>query len=107
MRHISLKMNSPIELIETTPLNPFISKCVIKVCYVGDEPNRNGSIITKDVATEMAKSLPGCPIVGFYNEETEDFEEHSKKITITNNDFKIEDMTKPYGFVSMDAKVWF
>ena len=27
----------------------------------------------------MAKSLPGCPIVGFYNEAT-DFEEHNRMI---------------------------
>ncbi len=107
MPHISVPVSSACEFLNFTPVNPLISKVQIKVCYVGDEPNRNGSVITKAVATEMAKSLPGSPIVGFYNEETEDFEEHSRKITITNDDFKIEDITKPYGFVSMDAKVWF
>lgn len=107
MPHISIPIENTCELLNFTPVNPLISKVQIKVCYVGDEPNRNGSIITKEVATEIAKSLPGSPITGFYNEETEDFEEHSHKITITNGEFKIEDMTKPYGFVSMDAKVWF
>ena len=107
MAHISVPVSSACEFLNFTPVNPLISKVQIKVCYVGDEPNRNGSIITKEVATEMAKSLPGSPIVGFYNEETEDFEEHSRRITITDNDFKVEDITKPYGFVSMDAKVWF
>ena len=107
MPHISIPIENTCELLNFTPVNPLISKVQIKVCYVGDEPNRNGSIITKEVATEIAKSLPGSPITGFYNEETEDFEEHSRKITITNGEFKIEDMTKPYGFVSMDAKVWF
>ena len=71
MRHVSIA-NSPIELVEITPINPLISRCVIKVCYVGDEPNRNGSIITKEVAKQMANSLPGSPIVGFFNEATED-----------------------------------
>lgn len=107
MPHISIPIESTCEFLNFTPINPLISKVQIKVCYVGDEPNRNGSVITKEVATEMAKSLPGCPIAGFYNAEKEDFEEHSRKITITNNDFKVEDLTKPYGFVSMDAKVWF
>lgn len=99
---------SPIELIDISPLeqSPLISKVQIKICYVGDEPNRNGSIITKQVAEQMAASVRGLPIVGFYKGE-EDFDEHNRKITITNDEFKIEDMTKPYGFVSMDAKVWF
>ena len=54
MQHTSIKVNSPIEIIDVTPLNPLISKCQIKVCYVGDEPNRNGSVITKAVAMDMA-----------------------------------------------------
>ena len=29
----------------------------------------NKSIITKEVARKMANSLPGCPIVGYFNEE--------------------------------------
>lgn len=78
----SIKMNSPCELLNITPLNPLISKCEIKVCYVGDKPNRNKSVITKEVATEMANSLPGSPIVGYYNETTGDFEEHNKTLAI-------------------------
>ena len=66
MKHTSVKLNTPCEFINITPMNPLISKCQIKVCYVGDEPNRNKSIITKDVAREMANSLPGSPIVGFF-----------------------------------------
>jgi hypothetical protein len=79
MKHTSvLKLNSPIEFIESSKISPFVSKVQIKVCYVGEEPNRNHSVITKDVAREMAPSLRGCPIVGFYNEATGDFEEHNK-----------------------------
>lgn len=78
----SIKMNSPCELLNITPLNPLISKCEIKVCYVGDKPNRNKSVITKELATEMANSLPGSPIVGYYNETTGDFEEHNKTLAI-------------------------
>ena len=108
MRHKSIKLeSSPVEFINITPYNPLISKCEIKVCYVSDKPNRNRSIITKEVATKMANSLPGCPIVGFYIEDDEDFEEHSREIKITNKEFKIIDKTKPYGFVDLNAKVWF
>lgn len=103
----SIKMNSPCELLNITPLNPLISKCEIKVCYVGDKPNRNKSVITKEVATEMANSLPGSPIVGYYNETTGDFEEHNKILTISNGKITLKDSTRPYGFVDLNAKVWF
>ena len=73
MKHTSVKIESPVEFINITPLNPLISQCQIKVCYVGDEPNRNRSVITKDVAKQIANSLPGSPIVGYYNEDKEDF----------------------------------
>ena len=106
-QHTSIKVNSPVEIIDVTPLNPLISKCQIKVCYVGDEPNRNGSVITKAVAIEMAKSLPGCPIVGFYNETKEDFEAHNQIIDISNGEWHFKDTTQAYGFVDMNAKVWF
>lgn len=107
MRHLSVKLDSPVEFINVEPLNPLISKCQIKVCYVGEEPNRNGSVITKETAKSMASSLPGCPIVGFYNEQIEDFEEHNKIIDISNGKFEIKDTTKPYGFVDLNAKPYF
>jgi hypothetical protein len=85
VKHTSvLKLNSPIEFIESTRISPFVSKVLIKVCYVGDEPNRNRSIITKDVARDLAPSLRGCPIVGFFNESAADFEEHNRQIDISN-----------------------
>ena len=105
--HKSIKLDTPVEFINITPLNPLISKCQIKVCYVGDEPNRNRSVITKEVAKQMANSLPGCPIVGFFNEEKGDFEEHNRIIDISNGKFEIKDTTRPYGFVDLGAKVWF
>lgn len=106
--HISIKLDQyPCEFINVKPLNPLISKCEIKVCYVSDEPNRNRSIITKEVARDLANSLPGSPIVGFYNEAKGDFEEHNRIIDISNGEFKIKDTTRPYGFVDLGAKVWF
>lgn len=105
--HTSIKLNTPCELINLQPINPLISKCQIKVCYVGEEPNRNGSIITKEVAKEMANSLPGSPIVGFFNKEADDFEEHNRIIDISNGRFDVIDTTKPYGFVDLSAKAWF
>ena len=105
--HSSIKLDTPIEVLNIKPLNPLISKCEIKVCYVGEDPNRNGSIITKEVATEMANSLPGSPIVGYYNEEDQDFEGHNRELVIEDGEFKIKDTTRPYGFVDLNATVWF
>ena len=99
--------NASIELINIVPFNPLISKCQIKVCWVGYQPNRNRSIITKDVAREMANSLPGSPIVGHFNDATGDFEEHNKLIKISGGTIKLEPDTVPYGFVDLNAKVWF
>lgn len=103
----SVALQTPIELINITPFNPLISKVQIKVCWVGEEANRNVSVITKDVATDLANSLPGSPIVGYYNEEKEDFEAHNKIIELRNGQFKLKSTTQPYGFVDLNAKVWF
>ena len=105
--HTSIKLNTPCELINVAPLNPMISKVQIKVCYVGDEPNRNGSVISKETAAKMANSLPGSPIVGFWKEEKADFDEHNQVINISGGRFEINDTTRPYGFVDLGAKVWF
>ena len=107
MMHSSVLIESPCEFINITQINPLISKCQIKVCYVSDEPNRNKSVITKEVAREMANSLPGSPIVGYYNEQKGDFEEHNRVIEISGGEIKLKDTTRPYGFVDLSAKVWF
>lgn len=105
---IPLSVEMPVEFIDVVPVNPLISKCQIKVCYVGDEPNRNGTIITKEFArTQLANSLPGSPIVGYYNDRTEDFEEHNWQLEVKDGELKFSETTRPYGFVDLGAKVWF
>ena len=107
MTHESIRLEMPCEPINIVPMNPLISKCQIKVCYVGQEPNRNRSIITKEVATQMANSLPGSPIVGYYNDKDGDFEEHNRMMVIEDGKIKLIDETRPYGFVDLGAKCWF
>ena len=106
MKHISIPLESPCELINITPFNPLISKCTIKVCYVGDDPNRNRSIITKDSARKIANSLPGSPIVGIYDKDSGDFTEH-RAIEMKNGKIRLVDNSRAYGFVDLSAKVWF
>ena len=107
MKHTSVQLEMPCEFINVTPVNPLISKCQIKVCYVGDQPNRNRSIITKEVAYSIANSLPGSPIVGHYNEDKHDFEGHNRSLAIKDGKIVLKDETRPYGFVDLNAKVWF
>ena len=99
-------INSP-QFINLTPLdiNPLMSSCEIKVLYVGE--NRNRSYISKEVATEMAKTLRGAPIVGYWRTDVQDFGDHGSRITLDVDGVKYECLTKPYGFVSPDSKVWF
>lgn len=91
--------------LEPLDISPMISKCEIKVMYLGK--NRNKTMMTKDVAADMAKTLRGNPIVGCYKEDVGDFRDHGEKITIDADGIHFNVETQPYGFVAPDAKVWF
>ena len=103
--HLSIPIENTVEIINATEINPLISKCEIKVCYVG--PNRNGTFISRETALEMGKKLPGSPIVGRFIEETADYNEHDRALDVKNGNVELIDITKPYGFVDLNAKVWF
>ena len=106
-KHISIPVENTVELFNVSPMenNPLISHCEIKVCYIGE--NRNGSLITEPVARKMASSLHGCPIVGYFDPETNDFSGHNRTIETGGGKFRIVDKTKAYGFVDSSAKIWF
>lgn len=103
--YTSLPAQDACEFITYPTINPLVSQCQIKVLYVGE--NRNGTVISKAVAVEMGKKLPGSPIVGYYNKEDQDFEGHNKDIEWNGETYDIIDMTKPYGFIGENAHVWF
>ena len=96
--------NDP-EFLNITSVSPLMSKCNIKVLYLGG--NRNGSFITKEKATSMAETLRGCPIAGHYIENKEDFGGHGQKLVIDDDGFHFQKETKPYGFVDLNSKIWF
>ena len=101
----SIPKGSHLEFVNIQPLNPLISKCEIKVLYTGK--NRNRSFISKEVATKMANSLPGTPIVGQYFYQTGDFGDHGEEeLVIDDRGLRFIKSTVPYGFVATDAKVW-
>lgn len=91
-------------LINITPLNPNLSECHVKVLYHG--LNRNGSYISKAVAEKLANKLPGTPIVGLFSEEKQDFEDHGERVVINNGTPQLKRVTKSFGFVKQDTKVW-
>ena len=99
-------IDSP-EFLNLQPLdiNPLMSKCEIKVFYIG--ANRNHTFITEEVAAEIGKTLRGAPIVGYFRESKGDFTDHGEKVIIDDEGIKFECQTVPYGFVAPDAKVWF
>ena len=107
LAHRSVATIKSPQFINLTPLdiNPLMSACEIKVFYIGE--NRNKSFISKEVATQMAKTLRGAPIVGYYRSDKEDFSDHGEEITIDGDGVHFKNNTRPYGFVAPDAKVWF
>jgi len=107
LAHRSVAVESGIEFIDLQPLdiNPLMSKCEIKVFYLGK--NRNNSYIDEGTAREMAKTLRGAPIVGYFKKDKEDFADHGEQVIIDDEGIHFNCLTIPYGFVSPDAKVWF
>jgi len=96
-----------MEVLESKPLNELCQEVTIKVCYVSDEANPNDTVITREVGKQIAASLPGAPVAGFFNKETGDFEQHSRKLVVNKGHFEVEDVTKAYGFVSPVDNPWY
>ena len=95
------------EFINLQPLdiNPMMSKCEIKVFYLGK--NRNSTSIDKATAEHMAKTLRGAPIVGYYRPDKGDFFDHGDQVIYDGDGIHFQNLTKPYGFVDPAADVWF
>lgn len=103
----SYKVISAPEFINLKPLevSPFISAVDIKIFYLGK--NDNGSSIDRDAALNMAKTLRGNPIVGWYSKERKDFVDHGEELILNGEGIQFNCLTQPYGFVAPDADVWF
>ena len=91
--------------LQPNDINPMMSKCEIKVFYLGK--NRNSTAIDKPTAQAMAKTLRGAPIVGYYRPDKGDFFDHGDQVIYDGEGIHFQNLTKPYGFVAPDAEVWF
>ena len=105
MSRMSVATIDAPEFINVNSINPLISECEIKVLYLG--ANRNKSFIDKNAATAIGRTLPGSPIVGYFKKDKQDFADHGQQIIFDDEGMKVNDLTKPYGFVPTNAQVWF
>ena len=72
---------------DLVPLNnSALSKARLKIFYKG--MNRNGSYITDEIAEKLISTLPGTPIVGYFDGDKNDFLGHVEK-----------EANRAYGFV--------
>ena len=72
---------------EPVRVNRMFSIGRARIFYKGPNPNR--TIIDGEVAYDLATTIPGTPIIGLYNYDTEDFEGHG-------------DGQTAFGFVPLD-----
>jgi len=91
--------------LEKSDVSPFIRKVSINVAYKYE--NRNGSYLTDEGMLELAKSLRGVPIVGHFKKEKDDFGGHDSELIINEDGIEFKNTTIPYGFVDMNADVWY
>ena len=93
-----------VEIKEVEKVNSLFSRCKIVICY--DDLNRNNSIIPRNVIENNLHTLYGCPIVGEYSKEKEDFLDHGGKVEL-NKDGELEYVptTIPYGYVPESSDV--
>ena len=72
---------------DLVPLNnSALSKARLKIFYKG--LNRNGSYITDEIGEQLISTLPGTPVVGYFDGDKDDFLGHVDK-----------EMNRAYGFV--------
>ena len=77
-----ITQHSPME-------NSGFTLCRARVFYTG--LNRNGSYISEDFAKILINSASGCPVVGLWDNEQQDFTDHSAS-----------DRKRAYGFIPED-----
>ena len=95
-----------------TRINSMFSLGRARIFYMGPNPNR--SIIEGEVAYKLAATIPGTPIIGLYNYDTEDFEGHGEGqsafgfVPLEPNPtwVKIDDNGKEREYLEVDVVVW-
>ena len=87
MDNVSLQIPASLSDFSATTDGRTIAK--LKMFYIGE--TADGRVFEKDFADKLVKSLPYCPVVGFFSDLQDDFLGHNSKQFI-------------YGFVRPDAE---
>ena len=105
-----------VQITEYSKVNNQFSLGRARVFYEG--PNVNRTIISPEVARELIKTIPGTPIVGRFNSESDDFEGHGEGqiaygfVPLEPNPMKVEITEDVYGlpvkrtYYEVDAIIW-
>lgn len=105
-----------VQITEYSKVNNQFSLGRARVFYEG--PNVNRTIISPEVARELIKTIPGTPIVGRFNSESDDFEGHGEGqiaygfVPLEPNPMKVEVTEDVYGlpvkrtYYEVDAIIW-
>lgn len=97
---------------EPVKINSMFSIGRARIFYKGPNPNR--SIIEGETADKLAATIPGTPIIGLYNYDTEDFEGHGDGqaaygfVPLNPNPkwTKIDEDGKEREYLEVDVVVW-
>lgn len=98
------RFNVNTDISEYQLVNPNFAKVLVKIAYADE--NRNKTNISKESFNKASGTLPYIPIVGHFLKDQEIFGGHDEEIVITDNDFKINSLTIPYGVVSNEQPFW-
>ena len=98
--------------VQPVKVNSMFSLGRARIFYMGANPNR--SIIEGEAAYNLAASIPGTPIIGLYNYDTEDFEGHGEGqsafgfVPLMPNPtwVKIDENGKEREYLEVDVVVW-
>ena len=112
MTNLSIPTTFSLDFVSgLTKVNDLISKVRARVYYRGG--NRNGTWITSEFAEKLNETLPHVPILGSYNPETEDFEDHFDKgqkkaygFVPTNTNFQWEVGDDGREYATVDVYLW-
>lgn len=55
--------------------NKYVTHCKLKIFYVGQTPDKR--VFTKQFSDQLLQTLPGTPVVAYYDEEGDDFVGHN------------------------------
>ena len=76
---MNVNLNIPVSLFDYRESNNTLySFAKLKIFYVGETPDRR--VFTKEFSDQLIETLPYVPIVGYYDEEEEDFIGHNPSV---------------------------